>query len=231
MKWFKHLSSARDDERIAQLEDVAGLEGYGFYFKLLEIVAQSMDGTDRCEVGYSVSRWATLTNCHPIKARTLVGKAASCGLVESRLDGDRLVVRIPNLLKFRDNHTKNLQAADKQEVDKEKEKETTKPADAGPVTTAQVVNLPQPKEKSKAISVALLVSDGLTEQTAVEFLQHRKGKKAPLTPRAWEGIKAQAATAGWTVEQAVCKALARGWVGFESSWVNNERADRGGLVN
>lgn len=137
MKWFKHLSAARDDERIAQLEDVAGLEGYGFYFKLLEIVAASMDQSDRCEVGYSISRWASLTNCHPIKARTLVGKVASCGLVEQRLEGDRLVVRIPNLLKFRDNHTKNLQVACKQEVDVEVEKEKTKTR-----ATANAVALP-----------------------------------------------------------------------------------------
>jgi len=126
VKWFKHLSNARDDERIARLEDVAGLEGYAVYFKLLEIVAASMDQTERCEVGYSVSRWASLMNCHPIKARTLVGKVASCGLVELRLDGDSMEVRIPNLLKHRDNHTKNLQAACKQEVEKEKEEEREK---------------------------------------------------------------------------------------------------------
>lgn len=126
MKWFKHLSNARDDERISDLEDAAGLEGYGFYFKLLEIVAATMDGSDRCEVGFSISRWATLTNCHPIKARTLLGRVGSCGLVELRLDGDRAVVRIPKLLKHRDNHTKNLQVTCKQEVEKEKEEEKEK---------------------------------------------------------------------------------------------------------
>ena len=122
MKWFKHLSSARDDERIAELEDIAGLEGYAMYFKLLEIVAASMDQTDRCSVIYSVSRWATLTNCHPIKARTLVGKVGSCGLVEARFEEGRIEVTIPNLLKHRDNHTKNLQVACKQEVEVEVDK-------------------------------------------------------------------------------------------------------------
>ena len=50
MKWFKHQSEARNDEKIARLEDKAGLEGYGFYFKMLEIVAQIIDSTDRHEV-------------------------------------------------------------------------------------------------------------------------------------------------------------------------------------
>ena len=53
MKWFKHLSTARNDEKIARLEDKCGLEGYGFYFKMLELVAESVDQTDRFEVTYS----------------------------------------------------------------------------------------------------------------------------------------------------------------------------------
>lgn len=121
MKWFKHLSNARNDERIAQLEDAAGLEGYGFYFKLLEIVAQAMNESNNCTVTYSIARWATLTNSHPIKARTLLGKVGSSGLVELRFEGDRAEVRIPNLLKHRDNHSRNLQATVKQEKSREEE--------------------------------------------------------------------------------------------------------------
>lgn len=78
-----------------------------------------------------------------------------------------------------------------------------------------------------ALTVADLAADGLTEQTAFEFLTHRKRLRAPLTPRAWSGIKAQASKAGWTPEQAVCKALERGWRSFESSWVLDGRALHG----
>lgn len=163
MKWFKHLSTARDDERISRLEDMAGLEGYGFYFKLLEIVASSMDGTDRCEAEYSISRWGTLTNCHPIKARTLVGKVASCGLVEQRLSEDRLLVRIPNLLKFRDNHTKHLEVASKQEKEKEKEKETPRRA-------------PQPE--------AATLPDWVPADAWRAFEEMRVKIRAPLTDKA-----------------------------------------------
>ena len=64
--------------------------------------------------------------------------------------------------------------------------------------------------------------DGLTEQTAGEFIAHRKAKGAKLTARAWQGVVAEAGKAGWPVEQAVCKALARGWTGFEAAWVASE---------
>lgn len=62
MKWFKHLSVARNDERIARLEDKAGLEGYGFYFKMLEIVAEVVDASDKCEVTFSLTRWGRQAN-------------------------------------------------------------------------------------------------------------------------------------------------------------------------
>lgn len=82
---------------------------------------------------------------------------------------------------------------------------------------------PITKEKLGAVALTILVSDGLTEQTAVDFLQIRKRKRAPLTPTAWAGIKAEAAKAGWSVEDAVKKAIARGWQSFDADWVASEK--------
>lgn len=74
-----------------------------------------------------------------------------------------------------------------------------------------------------ALTVEDLISDGLTEQTASEFLALRRSKGAKLTARAWDGVKAEAQKAGWTTERAVCKALARGWQSFEAAWVSEDR--------
>lgn len=83
------------------------------------------------------------------------------------------------------------------------------------------------KEKgADALTVDFLIADGLTEQTAAEWLAHRKRKGSPLMGRAWEGIKAEAAKAAMTNEEAVCKAMERGWAGFEAAWL----ADRAGPV-
>lgn len=81
-------------------------------------------------------------------------------------------------------------------------------------------------KRVRALTVDELAKDGLTEQTAAEFLAHRKRFKAPLTSRAWSGIKAQASKAGWSAEQAVCKALERGWRSFEAEWVQGDRQQR-----
>ena len=126
MKWFKHLSTARNDEKIARLEDKCGLEGYGFYFKMLELVAESVDQTDRFEVTYSISRWGRQVNISSKKWLYLSQCCADVGLMLVCRCNDDVTVKIPNLLKHRDNHTKNLQVTCKQEKEKEKEVEIDK---------------------------------------------------------------------------------------------------------
>ena len=129
IKWFKHESQARNDERISRLEDKAGLEGYGFYFKLLEIVSTNMDFSDRCDVTYSLSRWGRQANISTKKAVFLLQCCHDVGLIIAQRVNDDMIVNIPNLLKYRDNHTKNLQGTYKQELDKELELELDKELD------------------------------------------------------------------------------------------------------
>ncbi|WP_216661167.1 hypothetical protein [Ralstonia sp. 3N] len=73
-----------------------------------------------------------------------------------------------------------------------------------------------------ALSSSDLVAEGVDEETAVEFLALRAKKRAPLTPKAWEGIKDEAEKAGWSLQDAIAKCLARGWQGFEAAWVQSE---------
>lgn len=79
------------------------------------------------------------------------------------------------------------------------------------------------RSSAAALEPSALTADGLTEQTAVEFIAHRKRKRAPLTQRAWDGIKREAVKAGWGIEDAVCKALERGWQSFDASFVAKEK--------
>lgn len=78
------------------------------------------------------------------------------------------------------------------------------------------------KEKTKrvtALSCSDLMADGLSEETANEWLAFRRQKRAPLTASAWEGIKREASKAGWVMQDVVTKCMARGWQGFEAEWV------------
>lgn len=73
------------------------------------------------------------------------------------------------------------------------------------------------------VSAEALVDDGLSPQLAAEWLAHRKAKRAPLTQRAWDGIKREATIAKWTISQAVIKSIERNWTAFEAAWVYDER--------
>ena len=129
MKWFKHESTARNGEKLSALECRTGLEGYGFYFKTLEIVAGLMDTTDKCQASFSPSSWARQTNITTKKWLFLAQCCSDAGLIELQCDADVATVRIPKLLKRRDNHTKNLQvgnAKSDKKVSLEKEKEEDK---------------------------------------------------------------------------------------------------------
>jgi len=79
--------------------------------------------------------------------------------------------------------------------------------------------VPNGTKTPAALAVQDLVSDGLTAETAAEWLAHRKRVKAPMTPRAWDGIKKQAVLAGIPLEDAVLMSLRNGWRGFEAGWV------------
>lgn len=210
MKWFKHQAAARNDERIARLEDKAGLEGYGFYFKMLEIVAEVIDSSDRCDVTYSMSRWGRQTNVSTKKCLFLLQCCADVGLMIVQRVGDDMVVKIPNLLKYRDNHTKNLQVTSKQEVEVEVEVEEKQK---------------EKKEKAKTASpspLEILISIGVDEQAAKDWLTVRKAKRAPFTETALNDLKLEAGKAGITIGQAVAICAKKNWQGFNSTWNWND---------
>ena len=53
MKWFKHYSNASDSVKLNHLIDELGLEGYGRYWLLLELLAQDFDGiNDEFEIHF-----------------------------------------------------------------------------------------------------------------------------------------------------------------------------------
>ncbi len=70
-------------------------------------------------------------------------------------------------------------------------------------------------------SLDLLVTKGVDEQVAKDFIAVRKSHKAPLTMTALGRIEREAGKAGLTLEQAVCLCAEKGWRGFEAEWLTN----------
>jgi hypothetical protein len=80
----------------------------------------------------------------------------------------------------------------------------------------------KPARKPKQVLPAK--PEGVKDQTWADFLDLRKRKRAPLTQTALDGISSEAGKAGWSMEAALAKCLARGWQSFEAEWVSSARA-------
>jgi hypothetical protein len=140
MRWFKHLTDAWTDEAMAQLIDKYGLEGYGLWWRILEIIGSKMEkGSDRCSVQYSVRKWQNLCGIYHRSRFNLITiflqSLNKLDLIFDPSSDDLLTISCPNLLKFRDEYSrKSGQTPDKlrkksgecQEQDTETELDTKK---------------------------------------------------------------------------------------------------------
>ena len=126
MKWFKHYTCSSDDEFIAGLEEEFGLEGYARWWKLLEAIAKQMDKTDRCFAEYSWNKWQTFLKAKRKKLETFLEYSENKLKINVEQNENILRISCPKLLQIRDNHTKNLQVADKSLASKSKNKNKNK---------------------------------------------------------------------------------------------------------
>ena len=75
-----------------------------------------------------------------------------------------------------------------------------------------------------SLSIADLVSEGVDERHAIDWMRVRKDKGAKsLTQTAWLAVKTEAAKIGLTPAQAVEMSASNSWRGFNASWVANQK--------
>lgn len=69
------------------------------------------------------------------------------------------------------------------------------------------------------VTVEQMVAEGVQEQHAQDWLTVRRKKDSPLTPTAWEAVKAQAVLAGLSLDDAVRTSAEQNWAGFKAKWI------------
>jgi len=107
MKWFKHMTGSSTDEKIARLIDVCGLEGYGFFWRIIELIASQVEKNgDLCQVTYTLPTLSRLCYSHHHKVSNLLGKLQVIGLIDlSKIEVMGVVnyvLKSQNVLKYRD---------------------------------------------------------------------------------------------------------------------------------
>jgi hypothetical protein len=107
VKWIKHMTATRRDEKIARLIAKHGMAAYGLYWSIQEIIAEQMEGPEpSCSVSYPVSIWAHQLSMYAPQAEKQLQWMADAGLMEVQRIGDEIVVTNRNLLKYRDEYSR-----------------------------------------------------------------------------------------------------------------------------
>lgn len=75
--------------------------------------------------------------------------------------------------------------------------------------------------KSKFSFLSELMNIGVTEQTAKDWMQVRKEKRASNTETALRSIKAEIAKSGMDAESCIRMAAENSWSGFKAEWAQN----------
>ena len=105
MKWFKHMTASARDEKIALLEAEFGLEGIGFYWRVLEIIAGEMDANLKTSVRFPTKIWAKLFGISAKKFQNLAEFCENVNLFSLKIDGDLVTIDCPKLLTIKDERT------------------------------------------------------------------------------------------------------------------------------
>lgn len=99
------------------------------------------------------------------------------------------------------------------------------PADFAPITIKEPSVEPSvnPKKRAKkprsGLGIDVLVAMGVEKQVAEDWLAIRKEKRLPLTQTALEETVAEVEKAGMSMPSAIRLCCARGWGGFNASWL------------
>lgn len=209
MRWFKHMAASADDEKLSRLKDAFGLEGYGFWWSVVEIVAEKVGEDAETSAEFSPKKWGNLLGISPKKFRMLAEFCANLGLFSFVISENLIRIDMPNILKFRDEYTerqhkKSGQNRDKlpplltdTDTDKEEELNTPPHPPRGGECDGGDKALPPHGEKPKAKrpktgGSAAEWSDALAgytqndelRQTLEDFRQMRERIRKPMTGQA-----------------------------------------------
>lgn len=135
MKWFKHMTGARHDDKIKNIKQWFGREGVCRYWEILEIIAEQMNESQKCSVTMDERIWKHELGFYKLQdLHKYLRSLADVGLISVRCEaivgpfGSRCVtVLCDKLLKIRDHRIKNRVQKSAPEVEADREAKANTP--------------------------------------------------------------------------------------------------------
>ncbi len=102
MRWFKHMTLSFNDEKLSAVVDELGMEGYGFWWRILEVVAEKMDENGEYSVSFSPKKWGNFFGFSAKEFENFARIFQKNRIFDVEFSENQVMVSIPNLLKYRD---------------------------------------------------------------------------------------------------------------------------------
>jgi hypothetical protein len=167
LRWIKHLTATRRDEKVAQLISQFGYRPYGVWWAILETVAENFDGKNP-SLQYPLNTWANLLSIRGSLLLSVVFQIEVTGLLRATRTGNDLTLTIPNLLKYRDEYSRKS-GQDRENVGSKKQIHIT--------DTHTDTDTHKPTER-------IDVPEWVPIESWKGFVEMRKRIRKPMTPRA-----------------------------------------------
>lgn len=129
MKWFKHYTNASDSVKLNHLIDDLGIEGYGRYWLLLEMLAEEFDGSSTTFHIHSHKISSKVRIKFSKKLATFMQKLSNFHLIEFKLVGKVYEIESPILLELQSRDFKTARNKRGDTVPKNKIKNKIKDKD------------------------------------------------------------------------------------------------------
>jgi len=100
------MTNSWQDQKIAALVAEHGLEGYGFYWRLVEIIASNSDKNSSYSCDLTPKVWARLAGLTVVKCSRLVDAVAILRLISVKKFQKTVEISIPNIGKYRDEYSR-----------------------------------------------------------------------------------------------------------------------------
>lgn len=155
MKWFKHDSSAHNDEKIRHLIHEFGVEGYGVYMICLELIAEKIDSNLSPEITINRRVLSEKLCMKSFRVERILRSSSLRALLVVTSTRYEFKMVCPNLLKRLDNWTKNSQVTNKQVSINEKQNENKNEKENKKNTPAGSLNKHQEKQVRSNLATKL----------------------------------------------------------------------------
>lgn len=96
------MTCSFNDEKISAVVDELGMEGYGFWWRILEVVAEKTDESGEYSACFSAKKWGNFFGFSAKKFENFVRIFQKNKIFDVEFSENMVTVSIPNLLKYRD---------------------------------------------------------------------------------------------------------------------------------